>query len=366
MREARGLLCVAMDGRRLDDLELCPMTDVNTGPQGTAFTVSVDAAGVSTGMSAADRARTVRALIDPATRPGDLLRPGHVFPLRAAAGGLRERQGHTEAAVTLCRIADLAPAAGIVEIINPDGSMARARELERFAATHRLGLVTVADVLDHLATAGDVPTTGDSPAARRPVVAPRRAAESWLPTEHGTFRLVAYEAAPGRGVDLALTLGDPAGPPPLVRIHSECLTGDVLGSLRCDCGPQLGESLGRIGAEGRGILIYVRQEGRGIGLRDKIRAYALQDGGLDTVDANLALGYPPDLRDYRRAATILVDLGIGRVRLLTNNPAKAAGLVEGGIEVDERIPLEIPAVPTNRAYLATKAERLGHLLRLVR
>lgn len=360
MREARGLVCVAMEGARLDALQLPPMTEVNTGPQGTGFAVSVDAVGVSTGMSATDRARTVRALIDPASRPGDLLRPGHVFPLRAAAGGLDERRGHTEAAVELCRRAGLTPAAVITEIVNPDGSMARAGDLERFAASHRLVLLTVAELLGRPAVAAAATGVGSTATVRR-------SAESWLPTEHGRFRLIAYEDGAGWPVELALVLGEVSGaPPPLVRLHSECLTGDVLGSLRCDCGPQLAESLRRIGHEERGVLLYLRQEGRGIGLREKIRAYALQDAGLDTVDANLALGYPADLRDYGRAAEILADLGLRRIRLLTNNPAKAAGLARGGIEVAERVPLEIPAVPTNEAYLAAKRQRLGHLLRPTR
>jgi len=360
MREARGLVCVAMEGARLDALQLPPMTEVNTGPQGTGFAVSVDAVGVSTGMSATDRARTVRALIDPASRPGDLLRPGHVFPLRAAAGGLDERRGHTEAAVELCRRAGLTPAAVITEIVNPDGSMARAGDLERFAASHRLVLLTVAELLGR-------PAVAAATASEASTATVRRSAESWLPTEHGRFRLIAYEDGTGQPVELALVLGDVRdGPPALVRLHSECLTGDVLGSLRCDCGPQLAESLRRIGHEQRGGLLYLRQEGRGIGLREKVRAYALQDAGLDTVDANLALGYPADLRDYGRAAEILADLGLRRIRLLTNNPAKAAGLARGGIEVAERVPLEIPAVPTNEAYLAAKRQRLGHLLRPTR
>lgn len=365
MREARGLLCVAMEGARLDDLELPPMVPVNTGPQGTSFTVSVDAKGVSTGMSATERALTVRALIDPSTSPADLLRPGHVFPLRAAPGGLRERQGHTEAAVELCRLAGLTPAAVIAEIVNADGSMADARELARFADRHGLPLVTVADLLAHL-DGRNAPGEVDDPTPGPRVPRVRRAARSWLPTEHGRFRLIAYETAASPAVDIALVLGKPNGRDPLVRLHSECLTGDVLGSLRCDCGPQLVESLRRIGVEGRGVLVYLRQEGRGIGLRDKIRAYGLQDGGLDTVEANLALGYPADLRDYRRAAAILHDLGVSRIRLLTNNPAKAEGLANGGIGIVERIPLEMPAHPANARYLAAKAERLGHLLETVR
>ena len=358
IREAGGLVCVAMDGQRLDALEIPLMVDANTSRQGTAFTVSVDAASATTGVSAMERATTVRALIDPATRPTDLVRPGHVFPLRAADGGLRERRGHTEAAVELCRLAGLEPAAVIVEVMNPDGTMARRPELAAFAAAHDLPLVTVGEIarfVDH----GDPARCAEPAAAIRPAVV--RVAESSLPTAHGRFRMVVYGAGDGLN-DLALILGEPTADGALVRVHSECLTGDVLGSLRCDCGPQLERALATIAAHGSGILVYLRQEGRGIGLANKARAYALQDAGLDTVDANLALGFPADLRDYGWAAAILADLGVDRVRLLTNNPAKVHGLEVAGVTVLERRPLEVVAGPDNAAYLATKQARLGHLL----
>ena len=358
IREAGGFVCVAMDGERLDALEIPLMVDANTSRQGTAFTVSVDAASATTGVSAAERAASVRALIDPATRPTDLVRPGHVFPLRAADGGLRERRGHTEAAVELCRMAGLEPAAVIVEVMNPDGTMARRPELAAFAAAHDLPLITVGEIVGFLDAEGGARPM-DRPSAMRPAVV--RVAESSLPTEHGRFRMVVYGAGDGLN-DLALILGRPAADEALVRVHSECLTGDVLGSLRCDCGPQLERALATIAAHGSGILVYLRQEGRGIGLANKARAYALQDAGLDTVDANLALGFPADLRDYGRAAAILTDLGVDGVRLLTNNPAKVRGLEMAGIKILERCPLEVVAGPENAAYLATKRARLGHLL----
>ena len=358
IREAGGFVCVAMAGERLDALGIPLMVDANTSRQGTAFTVSVDAASATTGVSAAERAATVRALIDPTTRPEDLVRPGHVFPLRAADGGLGERRGHTEAAVELCRLAGLRPAAVIVEVMNPDGTMARRPELAAFAAAHDLPLVTVGEIAGFVDARG-APRAVDRPAAIRPAVV--RVAESSLPTQHGRFRMVVYGAGDGLN-DLALILGEAAADGALVRVHSECLTGDVLGSLRCDCGPQLEQSLVAIAAEGSGILVYLRQEGRGIGLANKARAYALQDAGLDTVDANLALGFPADLRDYGRAAAILADLGVDRVRLLTNNPAKVRGLEVAGVQVLERRPLEVAAGPDNAAYLATKRVRLGHLI----
>ena len=358
IREAGGLVCVAMAGERLDALGIPLMVDANTSRQGTAFTVSVDAASVTTGVSAAERTATVLALVDPATRPADLVRPGHVFPLRAADGGLRERRGHTEAAVELCRLAGLEPAAVIVEVMNPDGTMARRPELAAFAAAHDLPLVTVGEIAAFLAARGRA-RLPDRPAEVPPAAV--RVAESALPTEHGRFRMVVYGAGDGPN-DLALILGEPAAKGTIVRVHSECLTGDVLGSLRCDCGPQLDRALATIAAEGSGILVYLRQEGRGIGLANKARAYALQDAGLDTVDANLALGFPADLRDYGRAGAILTDLGVDRVRLLTNNPAKVRGLEDAGVTVMERLPLEMAAGPENVAYLATKRVRLGHVL----
>lgn len=354
IREAMGLVCVAMAGSRLDELRVPPMAGRNTSHQGTPFCVGVEIASASTGVSAADRAATIQALIDPATRPGDLLRPGHVFPLRAAEGGLAERRGHTEASVELCRRAGLYPAAVLAEVMNRDGTMARGGQLAAFAARHRLKVVAIASLVGEPAPQG-----GGAP--RRGAVV---LASSELPTAHGMFRLLAFGAEDDRRSDLALILGRPAErQPPLVRIHSECFTGDVLGSQRCDCAAQLHRSLELIAAEGCGVLLYLRQEGRGIGLVNKIRAYALQDEGLDTVAANLALGYEPDLREYSSAGAILRDLGIERIRLLTNNPAKVAGVEAEGIAVT-RLPLETPAHGGNRAYLEAKRQGLGHLLEL--
>ena len=361
IREARGLVCVALEPERLDALEIHPMAARNTSPQGTGFAVSVDAVDVSTGVSAADRAATVRALIDPVTTPDDLLRPGHVFPLRAAEGGLNERRGHTEAAIELCRRAGLFPAAVIAEVMNPDGTMARPPELAAFAGSHGFSLLTIEALAGR--TDGARVSRAAPPRVAHPPAA-RRAAETSLPTRHGRFQLLVYERGEGCNNDVALVLGEPRDETALVRIHSECFTGDVLGSLRCDCGEQLESALAAIAAAGGGVLVYLRQEGRGIGLVNKARAYALQDGGLDTVDANLALGFPADLRTYTRAAAILADLGIARVRLLTNNPAKVEGLERAGISVRERIPLQVSPGPLNLRYLATKRDRLGHQLEL--
>lgn len=353
IREAMGLVCVAMEGTRLDELRVAPMAGRNTTHQTTPLCVGVEIASASTGVSAADRAATIQALIDPRTRPDDLLRPGHVFPLRAADGGLAERRGHTEASVELCRRAGLYPAAVLAEVMNRDGTMARGAELASFAARQRLKVVAIASLL------GD--TGYQLPPRRRRASA---SAASELPTAHGTFRLIAYGGNDDRWSDLALILGRPDEcQPPLVRIHSECFTGDVLGSQRCDCAAQLQRSLELIAADGCGVLLYLRQEGRGIGLIDKIRAYALQDDGLDTIAANLALGYEPDLREYSSAGAILRDLGIERIRLLTNNPAKLAGAEAEGIAVT-RVPLEIPASEGTRAYLEAKRRELGHLLEL--
>ncbi len=370
IREAGGFVCVAMEGDRLDALAIPPMVDRNTSRQSTGFAVTVDAASVSTGVSAAERAATIRALLDPATRPTDLARPGHVFPLRSAPGGLAQRRGHTEAAVELCRLAGLEPAAVIVEVMNQDGTMARRPELAAFAAANDLPLITVSEIAESVAARGGArrPNRAHAAGARahaaegRPALV--RVAQSELPTRYGRFRMVVYGAGDGLN-DLALILGEP-GDGALVRVHSECLTGDVLGSLRCDCGSQLEQALATIGAEGSGILVYLRQEGRGIGLANKARAYALQDAGLDTVDANLALGFPADLRDYGRAAAILGDLGVDRVRLLTNNPAKVHGLETAGVSVLERRSVEVEAGPDNAAYLATKRIRLGHVLETIR
>ncbi|MCS6888791.1 MAG: bifunctional 3,4-dihydroxy-2-butanone-4-phosphate synthase/GTP cyclohydrolase II [Chloroflexus sp.] len=349
-REGRGLICVAMTGERLDELRLplmVPPTE-NTTRFGTAFTVSVEARrGVTTGISAFDRATTIRTLIDPATRPEDLARPGHVFPLRAAVGGVLARPGQTEASLDLARLAGLYPAAVICEIMNPDGTMARLPELTAFAAQHGLKILPITELIAY---------------RYRTEVIVRRVAETMLPTARGTFRLIAFENTITAETHLALTLGQANGQAPLVRLHSECLTGDAFGSQRCDCGAQLAVAQQRIAEAGYGALLYLRQEGRGIGLINKLRAYALQDQGLDTVEANHHLGLPADARDYGIAAQILRDLGMEEVRLLTNNPAKVAGLERYGIVVRERLPLHIPPTAANRRYLATKRMKLGHLI----
>jgi 3,4-dihydroxy 2-butanone 4-phosphate synthase / GTP cyclohydrolase II len=346
-----------MTGERLDvlDLPLMVAPDRNGSGFGTAFTVSVEARdGVSTGISAADRARTIALLADPAATAGSFARPGHIFPLRARPGGVLERPGQTEAGVDLARLAGLEPASAICEIMNPDGSMARMPELEQFAERHGIGIVTVADLIAHRQARGEtaVPATGIA-----------RGAVTRLPTPHGEFTVTAYPRPGSDQPDLALSMGEIAdGEPVLARIHSECLTGDVFGSGRCDCGEQLQRALARIAAEGRGVLLYLRQEGRGIGLHNKLLAYQLQDEGLDTVEANERLGFPADLRHYGTAAAILRDLGVRRVRLLTNNPRKLAGLASGGIEVVERAPLLVDPGAENARYLAAKRDRLGHLL----
>jgi 3,4-dihydroxy 2-butanone 4-phosphate synthase/GTP cyclohydrolase II len=339
MTECRGLICVPMAAADLDRLRLRQMVDHNTEHHGTAFTVTVDAAeGITTGISAADRARTMRLLADPTTAETDLVRPGHIFPLRANDGGVVERQGHTEAAIELTRLAGLRPAATICEIANADGTMARRADLEEFAWKHELTLITIADLIAYL----------------RPV---ERVVEARLPTPQGVFRAVGYS-----GDHLALVYGDLGdGADVLVRVHSECLTGDVFGSLRCDCGPQLRAALATVAAAGRGAVIYLRgHEGRGIGLLHKLRAYRLQEAGSDTVEANLELGLPADDRDYGVGAAILADLGITSVRLLTNNPAKQTGLEEYGVRVAERVPMPVQATEENIAYLTTKRDRMGH------
>jgi 3,4-dihydroxy 2-butanone 4-phosphate synthase/GTP cyclohydrolase II len=366
-REGRGLICVALTGARLDRLGLPLMVPParNRSGFGTAFTLSVEARrGVTTGISAPDRARTIAALIDPAGDPADLVSPGHVFPLRARDGGVLERGGQTEAAVDLARLAGLTPAGVICEIMAEDGTMARRPALEAFAARHDLPLVSVADLRDYRrAHEGTSPRDELAPS---PVL---RVAETMLPTAHGAFRLFAYSEVgrPEREPNLALVRGDLAadsgrGPAPLVRLHSECLTGDVFGSRRCDCGPQLDAALAAVAAAERGAILYLRQEGRGIGLLAKLRAYALQEQGFDTVEANEQLGLPIDAREYATAAAILRDLGVTRLRLLTNNPDKIAGLLSAGLEGVERVPLLVAPAPDNARYLATKRDRLGHLL----
>jgi len=347
---ARGLICMPLTARRADELDLPPMVANNTDKHCTAFTVSVDYKETTTGISAHERAMTVRAILDPATRPEDLRRPGHVFPLRAREGGVLQRAGHTEAAVDLTRLAGLYPAGVICEIMKEDGTMARVPELIEFCREHGLKLITIADLIEY---------------RRRTEKLIRRVDAARLPTRYGEFTAVAYESLlDGKG-HLALVKGDPGSvEAPLVRVHSECLTGDVFGSTRCDCGDQLARAMQMIAAEGVGVLLYMRQEGRGIGLLNKIRAYHLQDQGKDTVEANEALGFPPDLRDYGIGAQILVDLGLKKIRLMTNNPRKIAGLEGHGLQVVARVPIEISPGKNNRFYLATKKRKLGHLLNI--
>ena len=346
---ARGLICMAMTGERLDALGLPPMTSRNTAPLGTAFTVSVEAAsGVTTGISAADRARTVEVLADPASRPEHLTQPGHMFPLRARDGGVLVRAGQTEASVDLARLAGRTPAAVICEVMSDDGTMARMPGLAAFAREHGLKIVTVNDLIKYRLRA-------DSLIAR--------ASETTLPTARGEFRAFHYTTLIDEKVHVALAMGDIAsGDPVLVRVHDQCVTGDVFGSRRCDCGEQLEEALRRVAAEGRGVVLYMDQEGRGIGLHNKIRAYRLQDRGLDTVEANEALGLPADNREYGIGMQILVDLGVQRMRLMTNNPIKRSGLEGFGLEIVERVPIEAPPNRHNLGYLRTKREKMGHLL----
>jgi len=351
IREARGLLCTPMSEDRLRHLGLDLMVRENTTSLGTAFTVSVDVKrGTTTGISAQDRALTIRALAADDTRPEDLARPGHVFPLRAVPGGVLRRAGHTEAVVDLMTLAGMVPVGVLCEILEEDGTMARPAHLLRFARTHGLKVITIADLIAYRFL-------------RDRLV--RRVTTTRLPTRYGEFQLHLYRSLIDEHEHVALTKGDVATEEPvLARVHSSCLTGDVLGSLRCDCGYQAEEALRRIEREGRGIFLYMVQEGRGIGLGNKIMSYALQDQGLDTVEANLHLGFRPDERDYGVSAQILADLGAKRVRILTNNPAKERGLRAYGIEVVERVPILVGLNPMNARYLATKQEKLGHLLDL--
>ncbi|HEU4763529.1 MAG TPA: bifunctional 3,4-dihydroxy-2-butanone-4-phosphate synthase/GTP cyclohydrolase II [Gemmatimonadales bacterium] len=347
----RGLICLALTGDRCDQLGLPQMTARNTEELGTAFTVSVDADrrfGVSTGISAADRAATIHVAINPATVPTDLRRPGHVFPLRARPGGVLQRVGHTEASVDLARLAGLYPAGVICEILNPDGSMARRPELEAFAREHGLTYVTIADLVAYrLGTERLV----------------HRAAEARLPTEFGEFRIVGYRNDVDEAEHVALVHGEVSGAADvLVRMHSKCLTGDVFHSARCDCGPQLHAAMEQIVRAGRGVIVYLDQEGRGIGLLNKLKAYALQDEGADTVQANQRLGFAPDLRNYGIGAQILRDLGLTTIRVMTNNPRKLVGLEGYGLEITERVPLQTDPTTENSAYLAVKRDKLGHLL----
>jgi 3,4-dihydroxy 2-butanone 4-phosphate synthase/GTP cyclohydrolase II len=352
VRHGRGLLCVALTEERCDALELPLMVERNTSPFGTAFTVSVEARGkITTGISAADRAATVRTLADPATTPADLLRPGHVFPLRARRGGVLKRAGQTEASVDLARLAGMTPAAAICEVMNEDGTMARVPDLERFARVHGLRMLTVAELIRH---------------RLRHETIVERVASPRLPTRWGEFRLHAFRAEITGEEHVALVMGEVEGEEAvLVRVHSQCLTGDVFGSSRCDCGTQLDLALEAIAAAGRGVLVYLLQEGRGIGLANKLRAYELQDGGHDTVEANERLGFRADQRDYGVGAQILRALGVRRMRLMTNNPGKYVALAGYGLEIVERVPLEVPPTAASRDYLRAKREKLGHLLSLV-
>ena len=357
---ARGLICVPMDGERLDAIDVPLMTRANSSPLGTAFTVSVEARdGVSTGISVADRSRTIQVLADPNSGPDDLTRPGHIFPLRAQSGGVLVRAGQTEASVDLCRLADLEPVAVVCEVIKSDGTMARMPDLRRFAIEHEIKIVTVADIIAYRLVYERLVD---------------RLEEAALPTRYGDFTAIAYRTLIDTKEHVALVMGDVRTTDPvLVRVHDQCVTGDVFGSLRCDCGEQLDAAMKAVADAGCGVILYMDQEGRGIGLHNKIKAYALQDKGLDTIEANEALGLPAENRDYGIGAQILVDLGVRRMRLMTNNPTKirelstigalrGAGLEGFGLEVVERVPIEIPANAHNVRYLRTKRDKLGHLL----
>jgi 3,4-dihydroxy 2-butanone 4-phosphate synthase / GTP cyclohydrolase II len=345
----RGLICLALTGERCDELGLDLMAAKNESPFQTAFTVSIEAReGITTGISAHDRAHTVQVAIDPSTRPRDLVQPGHIFPLKAKEGGVLERTGQTEAAVDLARLAGLNPSGVICEVMNDDGTMARVPDLERYCERHGLKMITVADLIAY---------------RRQHDKLIERVVEAQLPTKFGDFRVVGFRSLVDEKHHVAMVKGDISGEEDvLVRVHSECLTGDVFHSLRCDCGQQLEDALARIEREGRGVLLYLSQEGRGIGLLNKLRAYKLQETGLDTVDANIELGLPADLRDYGIGAQILVDLGLSSIRLLTNNPKKIVGLEGYGLRVTDQIPIEHAPGEHNREYLRAKKERLGHML----
>ena len=346
-KQARGLICLSIIGKRLDELNIPLMAQQNTSKFESPFAVSIDAKyGVTTGISAYDRATTVKAVLDPNTKPEDLARPGHMFPLRAREGGVLVRAGHTEASVDLARLAGLYPAAVICEIMNDDGTMARLPDLERMAEKYGIKIISVAQLIAY---------------RRRHEKLVQRVAEAKLPTKYGEFTVIAYKSSIDPNEHLALVKGEINGEEPiLVRVHSECLTGDVFGSLRCDCGDQIAMAMRAIEEEGRGVFLYMRQEGRGIGLHNKIKAYALQDQGLDTVEANKELGFPPDLRDYGIGAQILADLGVRNMRLLTNNPKKVVGLEAYGLRIVETVPIVPRPTPQNLSYLEAKRKKLGH------
>jgi 3,4-dihydroxy 2-butanone 4-phosphate synthase/GTP cyclohydrolase II len=349
-KHGRGLICLALTPERVDELQLPLMAPQDNGtPYGTAFTVSIDAReGTTTGISAADRACTIKVAIDPSSTPHDLVRPGHIFPLRARKGGVLRRAGHTEGSVDLARLAKLYPAGVICEIMNDDGTMARTPQLVEFAQTHDLKITTIADLIHY---------------RLQKEFLVYRVAEADMPTDFGDFKIVAYDNHIDNFTHIALVIGKvDTDEPVLVRMHSQCLTGDVFHSKRCDCGSQLHASMEMISEAGRGVLVYLSQEGRGIGLDNKIKAYHLQDRGLDTVEANEELGFPPDLRDYGIGAQILVDLGVKKIQLLTNNPRKIIGLKGYGLEVVERVPIEVPPSECNKEYLSTKKEKMGHYL----
>lgn len=346
----RGLICLPMTNEMADKLELPLMTQRNGSKFGTNFTVSIEAReGVTTGISAFDRAHTILTAVNPNSKARDIVTPGHIFPLRANNGGVLIRAGQTEGSVDLAKLAGLTPAAVICEIMNEDGTMSRMPDLEKFSKEHDIKIATIKDLIQYRLKKGQV--------------AVKRAAEASMPTAFGDFKIIAYENSLDNQTHIALVKGDVTTPEPvLVRVHSECLTGDVFASMRCDCGGQLHSAMAQIEKEGRGIILYMRQEGRGIGLANKIKAYALQDKGLDTVEANNKLGFKADLRDYGLGAQILVDLGVSKLRILTNNPKKIIGLEGYGLEIVERIPLELLSSPYNEKYLQTKKEKLGHLL----